>query len=81
MTVKVNPAGSIELTGVCPVEDAEVLLQHLLVMKEAQVDWSECEAAHTAVIQVLMIARVKPVGAPRSVLLEEHVGAMLDGVS
>lgn len=77
MTIALTTHGTIELKGSCPVEDAEVLLQHLLEKPGAAVDWQECEWAHTAVIQVLLVARSIPVGTPTSPFLRDHVGPLL----
>ena len=78
MTVTVSPSGTIELSGACPVEDAEVLLQHLSSAPDAAVDWTACESAHTAVIQVMLVARVRPIGPPRGPFLREQVGFLLN---
>jgi hypothetical protein len=80
MTVTVSPSGTIELSGACPVEDAEVLLQHLSSAPGATVDWTACESAHTAVIQVMLVARVRPVGPPLGRFLREQVDSLLDRV-
>lgn len=56
MTVRTAADGTIELSGDCPLEDAEPLLRLLLSATPAVVDWRQCRAAHTAVIQVLMAA-------------------------
>ena len=77
MSVTMNPSGIIELAGTCSVEDAETLLQHLMSAESAVVDWSECEAAHTAVIQVLLVAGTRPTGVPRGRFLREYVGPLL----
>jgi hypothetical protein len=77
MTVIVAAGGVVRLAGACPVEDAEALLQHLLGTPEALVNWAECESAHTAVIQVLLVARSVPVGTPVSGFLRDYVGPLL----
>ena len=77
MTVTISSNGAIQLSGFCPVEDAELLLQHLLSAPQAVVDWSACESAHSAVIQVLLVARVDPQGAPKSPFLRDHVRPLL----
>ena len=77
MTIKVSPAGVIELTGICSSEEGEVLLQHLSTAPNKMVDWRGCESAHTAVIQVLMAARPKLLGPPAAVLLEKWVQPVL----
>jgi hypothetical protein len=73
MTIKLSPAGVIELTGICTSDEGEILLQHLLASPNNMVDWRGCEAAHTAVIQVLMAARPRLLGPPAAVLLERWV--------
>jgi hypothetical protein len=77
MTVTFIANGVIELAGACAVEDAEILLQHLLSEPRAVVDWSACKSAHSAVIQVLLVAKVQPQGTPQSLFLQEHVGPLL----
>ncbi len=77
MTVTISPEGTVELAGVCPVEDAEILLQYLLSAPHAPVNWSACESAHSAVIQVLLVAKASPRGLPKSQFLRDHVGPLL----
>jgi hypothetical protein len=77
MTVEINANSTIELNGACPVEDAEELLQHLLTMPNATVDWRSCESAHTAVIQVLLVAKSIPLGPPKNVFLRDFVEPQL----
>jgi hypothetical protein len=62
MTVSLNEAGVIVLAGECPVEDAEILLQHLQARPVGPVDWSATGTLHTAVLQVLMAATPKLLG-------------------
>jgi len=57
MTVRLTNEGAIMLVGECPVEDAEMLLEHLQARRDGPVDWSGCTRLHTAVLQVLMAAR------------------------
>jgi len=77
MTIRITPAGNLELTGACSSEEGEVLLQHLLTTPNIMVDWRGCESAHTAVIQVLMAARPTLLGPPASVLLQKWVQPVL----
>ena len=77
MTIKLSPAGHVELSGACSSEEGEILLQHLLTTPNKMVDWRGCESAHTAVVQVLMAARPKLLGPPAAVLLEKWVQPML----
>jgi hypothetical protein len=81
MTIARNASGTIELQGACPVEDAEELLQHLLTTPNASVDWRLCESAHTAVIQVLLVAKVVPFGPPKNSFLREYVEPKLQRVA
>jgi hypothetical protein len=69
--------GVIHLQGVCPIEDAEVLLRGLLEHPGTSVDWSGCEQAHGAVIQVLMAARPVLVGYPTNPFLRRHLTGLL----
>ncbi len=69
--------GVVALEGVCPADDAETLRQLLSEDPGAAVDWRACEHAHTAVVQVLLVARpaIKgPAGAP---LLERWIAPIL----
>lgn len=78
MTVELQAQGTIVLAGRCPSEDAEVLLQHLLACPLATVDWSACESAHTAVIQVLLAAKPKLLGPPKNAFLAQSVEPLLE---
>jgi hypothetical protein len=77
MTVTITPSGTIQLQGDCPVEDAEELLRHLLTTPAAAVDWRACQSAHTAVIQVLLVARSVPLGPPTGSFLRDFVAPQL----
>ena len=73
MTVRLASDGVIVLDGVCPVEDAEALQQLLMRHPSARVDWSSCERAHTAVLQVLLAARPEVCGPTRSAFLRDWI--------
>lgn len=73
MTVRLSAQGAIVLEGDCPSEDADALIRHLLVNPGCAVDWRACEAAHSAVIQVLMAARPRLVGPPAGEALRAWV--------
>ena len=77
MSVSVAEDRTVLLQGVCALEDAEVLLRCLAVDPEAGVDWSACEQAHTAVIQVLLATKVRIVGFPTNSFLRDHLSAFL----
>ena len=77
MTVRATASDVVALEGTCPSEDAEALLQHLLARPNATVDWRACEAAHTAVVQVLMAAQPKLLGPPAGLYLQDWVQPFL----
>ena len=72
MTVARAADGHIQLTGVCPIEDAEPLLRLLANDPRAMVDWRGCDHAHAAVIQMLLAAGPRMVGPPGNAVLK-HV--------
>jgi hypothetical protein len=77
LTVTRVDKGKIELAGTCPSDDAETLFQFLLEDRSAEVDWSRCERAHTAVIQVLLASGCKITGALGGNFLGEYIDAAL----
>jgi hypothetical protein len=77
MTVQMGDDGAVELTGDCPSGDAEALLRHLAARPTAAVDWRECKGAHTAVVQILIAARIRPTGPPASAFLANWVEPLL----
>jgi hypothetical protein len=77
MTVQLAAGGAIALSGHCGVEDAEALQRHLLAAPLSTVEWSDCEHLHSAVIQILLIARPRIRGVPRSAFLSEHVAPLV----
>lgn len=62
MTVRRSDNGTLVLEGVCPVEDAEPLLQMLQNMPTAGIDWTQCRQLHTAVFQVILASGIAPIG-------------------
>jgi hypothetical protein len=81
MTVRSTEHGHIALEGACPSEDADALVQLLLTRPGTTVDWRACEAAHSAVIQVLMAAKPRLLGPPASESLRTWVEPNLVGPS
>jgi hypothetical protein len=77
MTVRLSADGTIELDGICTIEDAETLLQHLLTAPGVTVDWRSCEQAHTAVIQVLMASQAILRGPPAGDFLRTHLEPLM----
>ena len=73
MTVRSSAQGDIVLEGACPSEDADELVQLLLTSPGTAVDWRGCEAAHSAVIQVLMAAKPRLLGPPSDESLRKWV--------
>jgi hypothetical protein len=74
LTAVLHDASTIRLFGVCSAQDAEILLQLLLTHPAAEIDWRDCESAHAAVIQVLLVAgRARGGGPPRGALLSRLV--------
>lgn len=61
MTVRRDDNGTIVLEGVCPVEDAEPLLQMLQTTPTAEVSWTQCPQLHTAVLQVIIASGSVPI--------------------
>jgi hypothetical protein len=62
MTVRRDDKGAIMLDGVCPVEDAEPLLQMLQTMPAVEIDWRQCGQLHTAVFQLVLASGRAPIG-------------------
>ncbi len=77
MTVQLAPDGVIALSGRCGAEDAEVLQGHLLAAPDSSVEWSACQHLHSAVLQVLLIAKPRLRGVPPSAFLRTHVEPLL----
>lgn len=69
--------GRLLLGPVCPVDDAEGLLEQLLTHPEAPVDLSGCTHLHTAVAQVLLAARPGIEGEPASDFLKRWIAPLL----
>jgi hypothetical protein len=64
MTVIKSAENLLLLDGACPSDEAELLLRYLTENPQATVDLRGCEAAHTAVVQVLLAAKPKVLGPP-----------------
>jgi hypothetical protein len=76
MTVRLTDEGVVMLEGVCSIDDAEALLRSLSANPSALVDWSACDQAHSAVIQVLMAVRPRMVGLPTDAFLRRHLDVL-----
>jgi hypothetical protein len=73
MTVRLDD-GAIVVEGVCPVEDAEALLEQLQAHPGVPVDCTGCSSMHTAVIQVLMAANAAIAGTCGDDLVQRWSG-------
>jgi hypothetical protein len=73
LTVNLIDGKTIELSGICPLEDAEILLQYLLENTGTTLDWTKCEEAHTAVIQILMASKCALIGPPAGLFLKAYI--------
>lgn len=65
------------LEGHCGVEEAESLHAWMLEQTAPEVDLSACEHLHTAVLQVLLVARPSLVVLPPGGFLGQHLGQLL----
>lgn len=77
MTITVAEDGAILLEGHCGVEDAETLARLVLADPSAMVDWSGCDRAHTAVVQVVLATGAAIRGRSRSMFLNNWVAPLL----
>jgi hypothetical protein len=68
MTVKAVEPATIALEG---------LLQALLEAPNATVDWTACDGAHAAIVQLLMTSGVAVTGPPRGEFLRAMVADAL----
>jgi hypothetical protein len=79
MSVELSNEGLVRLSGACPQEDAESLLRLLVVQPGRAVDWTACDIAHSAVIQVLLAIRPDMVGPPAGDFLRTWIDPLLQG--
>ncbi len=66
---------AIVLDGVCPVEDAELLMQELQSGPDL-IDWSGCTHLHTACLQVLLAAGLPVRGTPTNPTLARCIAPL-----
>jgi hypothetical protein len=77
VTVRSSENGVVLLEGVCPVEDAETLLQLLQTIPAAALDWTQCRQMHTAVLQVVLASGLVPLGPCGDDLVEQWLAPKL----
>lgn len=67
----------VRFEGICMVEDAVSLIEHLRHHRAAQVDLSDCSYLHSALLQLLMVAKPKVVVPPNDTFLARWVAPLL----
>jgi hypothetical protein len=77
MTVKQIGDHNISLSGLCGIDDAEILFRLLLENRGAIVDWRRCEELHAAVLQVLLATRPEIIGPPANAFLQERIAPLV----
>ncbi len=77
MSVQRTADGTIVLSGRCGLDEAETLLRHVLEAAPPRVEWSGCEHAHTAIVQILLKVRPALQGNPADSFLAHHVAPLL----
>lgn len=70
--------GVLHCAGTLAVDDAEQLLQLVLGVEGCSADLSACEHVHSACLQVLMAARVRPAAWPARPELAAWLKTALD---
>jgi hypothetical protein len=70
---------TIFLEGVCAVEDAEVLLQHIQE-GAAMIDWGDCTHLHAACLQVMLAARLSLRGMPNNPAIARWLAPILHAI-
>jgi hypothetical protein len=77
VSVELGMGGAIALVGICPVEDAETLLQLLISTPGTPCDWSRCSHLHTAVVQVILAVRPDLIGPCGDVWIEQWISPQI----
>jgi hypothetical protein len=78
LTVRHHEDGTLLLEGRLSIEDAELMQRHLAASPATPIDWSACEGAHTAAIQILLASQAPVRGRPQNVFLRDHIGPLLE---
>ncbi len=63
--------------GLCVTEEGDALLDWLRRTSDAEADLTDCTDLHTALVQLLMAARVRLVAPPADRLLAAFLGAAM----
>ena len=67
----------VRFVGLCLVEDALPLIEHLRQDDRAELDLSECTFMHTALLQLLLEMRPKTFSAPTDPMLARWIVPLL----
>ena len=78
MTVR-RAGDTIFLEGVCAVEDAEILLQHLQAGADL-IDWCGCTHLHAACFQMVLVARLPMRGPAANPEIERWLAPILHSI-
>ena len=78
MTVR-RAGDTIILEGVCAVEDAEILLQHLQAGADF-IDWCGCTHLHAACFQMVLVARLPMRGPPANLEIVRWLEPILHSI-
>jgi len=78
MTVR-RAGDTIFLEGVCAVEDAEILLQHLQAGADL-IDWCACTHLHAACFQMVLVARLQMKGPPANPDIERWLAPIFHSI-
>lgn len=73
MSIRMAGDGHILLEGHCSVEDVEPLLRGLLESPAAALDWRNCDWAHAAVVQLMLVSGRSVLGPPSNLFLAAHI--------
>jgi hypothetical protein len=63
--------GTVQIDGVCGVDEAMPLLEFLQTHGEAGIDMRTCTHLHSAALQVLMIVAIRVVALPDEAFLAQ----------
>ncbi len=67
----------VRFEDVCTVEDAMPLIEHLRNTDAVEVDLADCAYLHTALLQLLLIARPRILAMPTDPFLGRWIAPML----
>ena len=77
MSIRMAEDGCIVLEGHCSLEDVEPLLRCLLESPAAVIDWRDCQGAHAAVVQLMLVSGRSVLGPPGNPFLVARIDPLL----